>query len=149
MMKVLLAIFLFAAPTIAETFKFDNVMYHAEVIPHPNRPPAFENLDIFILNGEYDIEKGGSVTVTNSNGTYADSSSSLTPQFKTEPQTPEWESNTTLTLTKKSGSNATTIFGRVLFMPNGKEMIAREIVWYTSVSPTSYAQEVGAWIVGE
>jgi hypothetical protein len=30
-MKLLLAIALLAAPAAAQTFKFDNVMYHAEV----------------------------------------------------------------------------------------------------------------------
>jgi hypothetical protein len=147
-MNVLLAIALLAAPTMAQEFKFDNVMYYAEVIPSRGAT-AFENRDIFILNGEYDIEKGGSVTVTNSNGTYADSSIGLTPQYKIEPQTPEWESNTTLTLTKKSGGNASSIFGRILFLPNGGEEIPREIIWYTSASPTSYEQEIGVWVIGE
>jgi hypothetical protein len=143
-MKVFLAIALLAAPTTAQMYNFDNQMYHAEDVQTTECP--FENLEIFVLNGEYDIGKGGSVTVTNANSTFADSSIGLTPQYKLQPQSLEWESNATVTLTKKSGGNAT-IFGKVLFLQSGGKSLPREIYWYSGTSTARYI--CGIWAAGE
>jgi legumain len=105
-------------------------------------------VDVFVLNGQYDIEKGGSITVTNSNGTFADSSVALTLQFKTEPQSSEWESNTTMTITKKSGGKASTITGRILFLNQGSTVRPYDIIWYTADSVPSHPTEACIWISG-
>ena len=98
---------------------------------------------------QIDNMDGGSISVSNANGTFASTQMIFTEQYKRSISTFEWEANVTITLNKDiSGQAAETITGFATFFPQGGatgKIACNELVFRSSKSG-SFDQAL--WIRG-